>query len=41
MRRVHLIDLEHLSRFSIITDEEIDGIIRDFISTGFVLSTRT
>ena len=32
MRRVRLFDLEHLSRFSTITDEEIDGIIRDFIS---------
>ena len=35
MQRVHLIDLEHLYRFSTITDEEIDGIIRDFISTVF------
>ena len=26
MRRVRLFDLEHLSRFSTITDEEIDGI---------------
>ena len=25
MRRVRLFDLEHLSRFSTITDEEIDG----------------
>ena len=32
MRRVRLFDLEHLSRFSTITDEETDGIIRDFIS---------
>ena len=32
MRRVRLFDLQHLSRFSTITDEEIDGIIRDFIS---------
>ena len=39
MRRVHLIDLEHLSRFSTITDEEIDGIIRDFMSTGCAWST--
>ena len=31
MRRVRLFDLEHVSRFSIITDEEIDGTIRDFI----------
>ncbi|XP_068731183.1 uncharacterized protein [Montipora capricornis] len=33
MRRVRLFYLEHLSRFSTITDEEIDGIIRDFISS--------
>ena len=32
MRRVRLFDLEHFSRFSTITDVEIDGIIRDFIS---------
>ena len=32
MRRVRLFDLEHLSLFSTITDEEVDGIIRDFIA---------
>ena len=41
MRRVRLFDLEHLSRFSTITDEEIDGIIRDIMSTGCVWGTRT
>ena len=37
MRRVRLFDLENW-RFSTITDE-IDGIIRDFMSTGCVWST--
>ena len=32
MRRVRLFDLEYLSSFSTITDEEIDNIIRNFIA---------
>ena len=32
MRRVRLFELEHLSLFSSITDEQIDEIVRDFIS---------
>ena len=32
MRRVRLFELEHLSLFSSITNEQIDDIIRDYIS---------
>ena len=39
MHPVRLFDLEHLSLFSTIADEETDGIIRDFISTGCAWTT--
>ena len=32
MRRVRSFDLEHLSLFSTMSDEEIDSIIQDFIA---------
>ena len=32
MRRAHLFDLEHVSLFSAMNDEEIDNIILDFIA---------
>ena len=32
MGRVRLFELEHLSLFSSITDEQIDDVIRDYIS---------